>query len=138
MADNKTKVNNASVKAYLEQVDSETQKKEAYEILEMMKRITKQKPKMWGDALIGFDNYHYKYASGREGDWFITGFSPRKGKMSIYLLPTLLESSPLMEKLGKHKKGKGCLYVKTLDDIDKKVLEKLIKETYMIMKKKYK
>lgn len=138
MADNKTKVNNASVKAYLEQVESETQKKEAYEILEMMKRITKQKPKMWGDALIGFDTYHYKYASGREGDWFITGFSPRKGKMSIYLLPTLLESSPLMEKLGKHKKGKGCLYVKTLDDIDKKVLEKLIKETYTIMKKKYK
>lgn len=138
MADNKTKVNNASVKVYLEQVESETQKKEAYEILEMMKRITKQKPKMWGDALIGFDTYHYKYASGREGDWFITGFSPRKGKMSIYLLPTLLESSPLMEKLGKHKKGKGCLYVKTLDDIDKKVLEKLIKETYMIMKKKYK
>lgn len=138
MADNKTIVNNASVKAYLEQVESETQKKEAYEILEMMKRITKQKPKMWGDALIGFDTYHYKYASGREGDWFITGFSPRKGKMSIYLLPTLLESSPLMEKLGKHKKGKGCLYVKTLDDIDKKVLEKLIKETYTIMKKKYK
>lgn len=138
MADNKTKVNNASVKVYLERVESETQKKEAYEILEMMKRITKQKPKMWGDALIGFDTYHYKYASGREGDWFITGFSPRKGKMSIYLLPTLLESSPLMEKLGKHKKGKGCLYVKTLDDIDKKVLEKLIKETYTIMKKKYK
>ena len=138
MSENKTKMTGASVKAYLDKVESEKQKKDAFEILAMMKRITKKEPKMWGPALIGFDSYHYKYESGREGDWFITGFSPRKNNLSVYLMPNLLATSPLMEKLGKHKTGKGCLYFKSLDDIDRKVLEKLIKESYGEMKKRYK
>ena len=100
-----------------------------------MKQATGKMPKMWGASMVGFGDYHYKYASGREGDTFQVGFSPRKASLSMYLLYDLASQKPLLDKLGKHKAGKGCLYVNKLDDIDLGVLKKLIAKTVARHKK---
>jgi hypothetical protein len=102
-----------------------------------MQKITKEKPKMWGASIVGFGSYHYKYDSGHEGDMCITGFSPRKQNLTLYILPGFERYELLMSKLGKYKTGKSCLYIKRLADIDEKVLEKLIAESVVYMKKKY-
>jgi hypothetical protein len=94
-------------------------------------------PRMWGDSLIGFGNYHYKYDSGREGNWFVAGFSPRKANISVYLMCGLDHVAKQLETLGKHKRGKGCLYIKRLEDIDQKVLASMIKESVAYLKKRY-
>jgi len=88
--------------------------------------ITGEKPKMWGETIVGFGSYHYKYASGREGDWFLTGFSPRKTAMSLYIMPGYGQFDAIMARLGKHKTGRACLYISKLDDVDLAVLEELI------------
>src|SRR5690606_27299053 len=106
-------------------------------IMKMMKKITKEEPKMWGPSIVGFGKYHYKYASGHEGDMCITGFSPRKNALTIYILPGFLKYDPLMKKLGKYKTGVSCLYIKKLEDINQKVLSELITESVKYMKKKY-
>jgi hypothetical protein len=134
---NKTVATDASVIDFLETVTPEKKKEEAYRLLELFKSVTKLEPKMWGSSIIGFGTYHYKYDSGREGDFLLTGFSPRKAKHSIYILSGFSSHDDLMSKLGKYKTGKSCLYVNKLDDIDLKVLKQLIKKSVKYIKEKY-
>ena len=126
MAELKTKQTKASVEKFLNSVKDEKKREDSFKILELMKKITKEEPKMWGPSIIGFGNYHYKYASGREGDWFLTGFSPRKQNLTLYIMSYLKKHKDLLKKLGKHKTGKGCLYINKLDDVDMNVLKELI------------
>ncbi len=130
----KTQVNEASVEGFLNSVEDEQKRAECFEILKMMKQVTKEEPKMWGASIVGFGSYHYKGASGREGDWFITGFSPRKQNLTLYLNHGFDVHEDLLKKLGKYKTGMGCLYVKKLDDVDKKVLRELVTESVKRMK----
>jgi len=133
-AELKTKVNDASVTAFIEGVADEQKQKDCLEILKMMKQITKEEPKMWGSSIIGFGSYHYKGKSGREGDWMLIGFSPRKQNLTLYLMGGLDGHAALLKKLGKHKIGGGCLYIKSLADIDKKVLKELAQASVKKMK----
>lgn len=135
MAELKTKVNNASVADFLSSIPNEQKRRDAFEVLELMQDITKEPAKMWGSSMVGFGTYKYKYASGREGEWFITGFSPRKQDLTIYLNSGFENHSNLMEQLGKYKTGKVCLYVKKLEDIKLPVLKKLIKASISQLKK---
>jgi hypothetical protein len=100
-----------------------------------MKQVTKSEPKMWGSSIVGFGTYHYKYESGREGDWFITGFSPRKQNLTLYIMGGFARYDELMKQLGKHKTGKSCLYIKYLADVDLPTLKKLIQESVSHMRK---
>jgi hypothetical protein len=126
MAENKTKATTKSVPEFLEQIEDPKRRSDCITIAAMMEKLTGSKPKMWGDSIVGFGDYRYKYASGREGDWFLSGFSPRKQNLTIYIMGYLEFYTELLEGLGKFKHGKGCLYIKTLEDIDLKVLESLI------------
>ena len=132
----KTKLNGGDVNEFINSIESELKRNDSFKIIEMMKKITKSEPKMWGDSIIGFGNYHYKYASGREGDWFLCGFSPRKQNLSIYIMSGFNKYENILRKLGKHKTGKGCLYVKNLEEIDLKVLENLLKQSVDYLKKR--
>jgi hypothetical protein len=126
-AEIKTKETDASVDDFLNNVADDQQREDARKIAEMMERSTGDKPKMWGPAIIGFGNRVYTSpTTGREVDWMKIGFSPRKGNLSLYVLNGAPKQAALLEKLGKHKTGKGCLYVKKLADVDEKVLEKVI------------
>ncbi len=129
MSDLKTKKTAASVPAFLKTVEDDRQRKDCKAILKMMQDVTGEKPKMWGANMVGFGSYHYKYDSGREGDWFVTGFSPRKANLSLYLMAGFSGYDKLLAKLGKHKTGKACLYIKRLEDVDQDVLKRLIKES---------
>lgn len=126
MAELKTKRNDASVEAFLNGVADERKRGDAFAILAMMQEITQEEPKMWGDAIVGFGSYHYKYASGREGEWFVTGFSPRKQSLTLYFMPGFEQQGELLQKLGKHSTGQGCLYIKRLDDVDLPTLKQMI------------
>jgi len=129
-AEIKTKETDASVDEFLNGVGDEQQRTDAYKILKMMKTATGDEPKMWGASIVGFGNMVYTSpATGREVDWLKIGFSPRKGNLSLYVLNGSPKQEELLEKLGKHKTGKGCLYIKRLSDVDEKVLEKLVKES---------
>jgi hypothetical protein len=121
----KTKVTAVDPIAFIDAVKSETKRKDAHELVALMKKVTGKPPKMWGPSIIGFGQYHYKYASGREGDMLLTGFSPRKGSLVLYLGPGL-DNAGLMAKLGKHTNTKGCLYINKLDDVDRDVLRELV------------
>ena len=125
MAELKTKPTDASVDAYLSAIPDEQRQEECKVIAEMMQRATKTKPQMWG-SMIGFGSYHYKYPSGREGDWFLTGFAPRKQALTLYIMAGFTQYDALLEKLGKYRTGKSCLYITRLSDVDLKVLAKLI------------
>jgi hypothetical protein len=135
MAENKTKVTKVSPASFIKQVD-ERRRKDCQELVTMMSDVTGHPPKMWGSSIVGFDQYHYQYESGREGDILLTGFSPRKQDLVLYLGPGL-GNEALMAKLGKHKVGKGCLYLKKLDDVDRGVLRALVEESVAIMRKRY-
>lgn len=137
MSDLKTKPNKNSVKAFIDSLENEKRKVDSFTLLKLFKEITKKKPIMWGDSIIGFGSYHYKYASGREGDWPVTGFSPRKQNLSIYIMLGFSNYQDLMEKLGKYKTGRSCLYINKLEDIDTKVLKKLLIQSVNDMKKNY-
>ena len=138
MAENKTKHTDASVEAFLDRVDDERKRDDSRELIRLMSKLTGEEPKMYGPSIVGFGTYHYKYASGHEGDACLAGFSPRKAAITVYLTPGFDEDEPvLMSKLGKYKATKGCLYVKKLEDIDMKVLEQLIKKTIAHVKKTY-
>ena len=126
MAENKTNPTAKSVPEFLEQIEDPERRADCLTIAALMARLSGSKPKMWGDSIVGFGEYHYKYASGREGDWFQVGFSPRKQNLTIYVMGYVEHYAELLEGLGKHKHGKGCLYINKLEDIDMKVLEKLI------------
>jgi hypothetical protein len=130
----KTQVNEASVEGFLNSVADEQARKDCFEILKMMKQVTKEEPKMWGASIVGFGSYHYKGASGREGDWMLTGFSPRKQNLTLYLMHGFNVHKDLLKKLGKYKTSMGCLYIKKLDDVDKKVLKELMAESVKRMK----
>lgn len=134
MAELKTKENNASVEKFLNGIDDETKRSDCFKIAEIMKEITKHEARMWGTAIVGFGSHHYEYASGHEGDMCVTGFSPRKQAISLYLCGTLHSDADLLQKLGKYKTGGGCLYVKKLNHIDTKVLKQLIKNSITYVK----
>lgn len=132
----KTLVNDASVTDFIEKVEDETKKSDSYKLLKIFEKITGEKPKMWGSSIIGFGQYHYKSERSRqEGDWMLTGFSPRKANLTLYILAGPANYTELLEKLGKHKSSVGCLYIKRLSDVDEKVLEKLIEKGFLEMKK---
>jgi hypothetical protein len=129
MAELKTKKTEASVDDFLHSVQNETARSDCYHIVEIMKEATKAEPKMWGTSIVGFGNRHLKYESGRELDWMIIGFSPRKQDLTLYIPGNVHSYSELLDKLGKYKTGKGCLYIKTLQDVDLEVLKELIGES---------
>lgn len=130
MAELKTKKTNLSVEKFIESISDFDTRNDCWTLLNMMKQITKAEPQMWGESIIGFGNYHYKYESGREGDWFITGFSPRKQNLTLYMMTGFNEYETMLKKLGKHKTGKSCLYIHKLDDVDINVLKELISKSY--------
>ena len=135
-ADIKTKQTDVSPTAFINQVEDEQKRKDAHELVALMKKITGKPPKMWGPSIVGFGTYHYKYASGREGDMPLTGFSPRKASLVLYLGPGL-QDKELTGKLGKHKTGKGCLYINKLDDVDRDVLRELVTKSVAEMRKRF-
>ena len=137
MAELKTKLNDESVEDFLNSVEDEQKKKDSFEVLNIMEQITGAEPKMWGSSIVGFGNYHYVYDSGREGDWFIAGFSPRKQALTLYIMAGFSRYDELLQKLGKYKTGKSCLYVKNLQDIDLEVLKGLIRSSVEYMREKY-
>lgn len=137
MAELKTQPNRAGVKKFLRSIDNPTRRRDALKMLDIMGETTGQKPQMWGSAIVGFGSYHYKYASGREGDWMMTGFSPRKAALTVYIMAGFPRHDALMKKLGKHKTGKSCLYINKLEDVDEKILRELIKASWTYMLKTY-
>ena len=130
LAEIKTKQNSASVEDFINSVDGEQKRKDSFAILEMMKKATGERPKMWGSSIIGFGNKIYKSPNtGREVDWFLIGFSPRKANLTLYLTIGTKQFAPALEKLGKHKTGGGCLYINKLEDVDLKVLKGMIADS---------
>ncbi len=126
MAELKTKKNDQSVEAFLNAVEDETKRKDCFTLVELMQEITGSDGAMWGDSIVGFGSYHYEYASGRSGDWFVSGFAPRKQNLTLYIMAGFDEYDAILERLGKHKTGKSCLYIKRLSDIDINALRELI------------
>ena len=137
MSELKTRPTYASVEAFIDAVDHPRRREDARTLLELMQRVTGEQPVMWGPSIVGYGSYHYRYASGQEADWPITGFSPRKQNLSIYIMTGFEESDELLTRLGKHKTGKSCLYVNKLADVDLDVLEKLVRASVAEMKRRY-
>lgn len=134
---NKTVATDQSVRQFIDSVDNEVKRNDSLTLLDMMADITDRPPVMWGSSLIGFGTYHYKYASGREGDFFLTGFSPRKQALTIYIMPGFSDYEELLGNLGKYKTGKSCLYVKKLEDVDPDLLRELISKSVAYMRDNY-
>jgi len=132
---NKTVETRASVKDFIDSVSDESRKRDSLEMLRVMNEITGQPPRMWGGSLVGFGSYHYRYESGREGDFFLTGFSPRKNTFTVYIMPGFSRFSDHLARLGPHRTGKSCLYLKNLDSIDRDVLRQLISDSVAQMRK---
>ena len=129
MAEMKTIPTKLSVDKFLKGIKDEDKRKDCYEILKIMEGATKARARMWGTSIVGFGDHHYVYESGREGDWFIAGFSPRKQNLTLYLMGGFHQFEDLMKQLGKHSTGKGCLYINKLEDVDTKVLKKIITQS---------
>ena len=137
MSSNKTVENDSSVENFINTVDNEQKRRDSWDMIALMKGITGAEPRMWGSSLVGFGQYHYKYESGREGDSFITGFSPRKTALTVYIMPGFDAYKEKMAKLGPHKTGKSCLYLKNLDAVDRGVLEEIIRDSVDLMRERY-
>lgn len=137
MAENKTQPTDQSVQSFIDSLDDQQKIADSYSLVDLMKEVTGCEPKMWGPSIIGFDQYHYKYESGREGDFLKVGFSPRKRELSIYIMSGFKRHKELMKKLGKHRTGKSCLYVKRLEDINMDILRDLVQESVKFVDKKY-
>ena len=135
MAELKTRPHDGDVEAFLNEVD-EDRREDCQQLVDLMQRVTGEPPRLWGPSIVGFGSYHYKYESGREGDWFLTGFSPRKKNLTLYIMAGFGRYEELMRQLGKHTTGKSCLHIKRLDDVDEDVLEALVRESVEHMKKK--
>lgn len=133
---NKTHATGASVDAFIAEQPSETVRDDSRALIRLMQELTGEEPRMWGPSIVGFGSYHYRYASGREGDAPIAGFSPRKPELVIYLMSEVVDSE-LMAELGKHRRGKVCVYVKRLDDIDLGVLKTLVQRSIALAKETY-
>lgn len=127
MAELKTRPTEESVAAFLDGVANEKRRQDALAVLALMQEVTGEEPLMWGDSIIGFGSYHYKYASGREGDWFLTGFSPRKQNLTLYIMAGFEQYDELLARLGKFSAGKSCLYIKKLEDVDQDMLRELVR-----------
>lgn len=136
-SNNKTTPSKAGVEAFLGSVEHDTRRADGFALFELFNRVTSLKPKMWGPSIVGYGRYHYKYESGREGDFLITGFSPRKSALSIYIMPGYRDMSEKLERLGKHRIGKSCLYISKLADIDLNVLEEIVLDGIAYMKTRY-
>ena len=134
---NKTAETDADVSAFLDSIADSRRADETRQVVALMAEITGEPPKMWGKTIIGFGSYHYKYDSGREGDNFLTGLSPRKQALTIYVMPGFSEYEGLLDRLGPHTTGKSCLYIKKLDKVDQDVLRELIERGYTWMKATY-
>ena len=137
MADNKTQPSKASVAAFIDALADPMRRADAKTLVKLMKAATGEAPKLWGPSIVGFGSYHYVYDSGREGDMPIIGFSPRKAAIVLYLMLGLGSHEALLGKLGKHSRGKGCLYIKKLADTDPGLLERLIVESVAAVRAKY-
>jgi hypothetical protein len=137
MAELKTQLNEADVNAFIDTVEDEHGREDARRVLTMMEKITRRPARMWGSSIVGFGSYHHTYASGRTGDWMITGFSPRKTALTLYIMAGFSRHEELLSRLGKFKTGKSCLYVKRLDDVDQKILAQLIRASVAHMRKTY-
>lgn len=135
MAELKTKRNRKSAKKLLDGVKDAGRREAAFKIMALMQEVTGEQPEMWGDSIVGFGTYRYEYESGRSGEWFLTGFSPRKANLTLYIMSGFSRYRELLGKLGKHKTGKSCLYINHLDDIDTKVLRRLVKESVAHVKR---
>ncbi|GAA4855950.1 DUF1801 domain-containing protein [Luteimonas vadosa] len=137
MAELKTKPGTESVAAFIDAVEDEGKRKDCKALVAMMRKATGCKPVLWGGAMVGFDRYRYRYDSGREGEWFIVGFAPRKQTLSVYIMPGFEAFSELRAKLGKHSTGRSCLYIKRLADVDMDVLEALIEASVVVMRTRH-
>lgn len=137
MSSNKTVATENSVEDFINAVADEKKRRDSWELLNMMQNIAGCEPKLWGSSMVGFGQYHYKYESGREGDFFITGFSPRKTALTLYVMPGFDGYQDKLGKLGPCKTGKSCLYLKNLDVVDRDVLEELIRDSVRAMQKRY-
>jgi len=137
MAEAKTKLTEKSVDSFIATVEDDKVREDCYTIINLMEKVTGEKPKMWGSAIVGFGKYTYKYESGRSGEICMTGFSPRKANITLYVLAGFPEQAELLQDLGKHKSGKGCLYIKKLDDVNINILKSLIKESITFLKERY-
>ncbi len=138
MADNKTKPSRQSVTEFINAIEDPDRRRDVRKVSAIMRKATGSRARMWGSNIVGFGEYHYRYDSGREGDFMITGYSPRKQALTLYIMPGFKSFEPLLKKLGKYKTGKSCLYVKRLSDIDEKVLEQIIVASVKKMREKYK
>jgi uncharacterized protein DUF1801 len=123
------------VEAYIASMPDEGQRRDAAALLELMRRVTEHPPAMWGSGMVGFGSYHYRYASGREGDWFLVGFAPRRKSLTVYIMDGFTEYESLLARLGKHSTGKSCLYIKRLDDVDLDVLEEMVRRSVARMQR---
>lgn len=137
VAELKTRKTDGDVEAFVAGIADEQKRADAQTLVRLMRKVTRKPPRMWGSSIVGFDSYHYVYESGREGDWFATGFSPRKRELTLYLMAGFEGQEELLDQLGRHRIGKGCLYVKRLSDVDMKVLEKLVRASVKTIKGRY-
>lgn len=137
MAENKTRPTELRVEQYIAAIEDESRRHDCEALLSLMQKVTRQSPRMWGSSIVGFGSYHYVYDSGREGDMCRTGFSCRKNDLVVYLTASGADQDVLLKKLGKHKMGKSCLYIKRLSDIDIKVLKQLIVDSLAEVKRRY-
>ncbi len=137
MAENKTKPTDATVDAYLAAIEPDARREDCEALAALMARATKYPPRMWGSSIVGFGSYHYRYDSGREGDACLVGFASRKGDISIYGLHAAADAAKLLARLGKHKTGKGCVYIKALADVDVKVLARLVADAASAKKRQH-
>ncbi|MEJ2159157.1 MAG: DUF1801 domain-containing protein [Chromatiales bacterium] len=137
MATQKTRETAASVEEFLNGIENRTRREDGLAMLDLMREVTGEEARMWGSSIVGFGIYHYVYESGREGDAMLTGFSPRKQNLAIYVMPGFSAYDSLLDKLGKHKTGKSCLYINKLADVDLKVLRTLVRRSVQVMRKKY-
>ncbi|HEX2252629.1 MAG TPA: DUF1801 domain-containing protein [Thermoanaerobaculia bacterium] len=137
MSDLATRPTDDSVETYLDQVADPERRADCRAVLELMREVTGEEPKLWGGSMVGFGTYHYRYDSGREGDWFLTGFAPRKQNLTLYVMAGFDRYDELMARLGKHKTGKSCLYVKRLADLDPDVLRELVASSVAHMRATY-
>ncbi len=135
MAENKTVKTGKSVEKFLNTIDDDQKRQDCFALLKLMKSAAGKDAEMWGDAIVGFGDYTYQYESGRSGDWFMIGFSPRKQSLVVYTMSGLQRHAELLNKLGKHKTGKGCLYIQKLADVDTSILKQILKDSVAYLKK---
>jgi hypothetical protein len=136
MSELKTKPSGKSVKAFLDSVADPAKRQDAFALLALMREETGLDPKLWGDSIVGFGSYKYKYDSGQSGDWFLTGFSPRKQNLTLYIVPGVERYGAQLRKLGKHKIGRSCLYINRLEDVDQALLRDIVRQSVQDLTRK--